>query len=69
MDPLKINPEEIPVDEKTKKAEIDASENGQVYVAINEHVFAYPLPFFGTITIDCRNGTAQRPEYSIKAEK
>ncbi|MBU8908523.1 hypothetical protein [Desertibacillus haloalkaliphilus] len=49
-----IETKEIPVNEE-KIAEIDARDNGKVYIVQGEKVIMLPLPAFGTLEIPCQN--------------
>jgi hypothetical protein len=60
---------EIPVNLRTMKAEIDASDNTVVYIVENGIVQAIPLPAFGVLEIPCQNYKIGNPSYKITLKR
>jgi hypothetical protein len=65
---VNIRKTEMPVNIEKMTAEINAMDNGKVYIVQEGRVLMYPLPAFGTMEIPCQNYKIGKPKYHISAD-
>ncbi|MCG3089151.1 hypothetical protein [Sporosarcina cyprini] len=66
---MNIETKDIPVNKKTMKAEIDATDSKVIYIVDDGKVQAIPLPPYGILELPCQNYKVGNPAYKITIKR
>ena len=66
---MNVEPKDIPVDNNTMTAKIDAKDSKVIYIVENGEVQSVPLPAFGVLEIPCQNYKIGNLAYKITMKR